>query len=119
MSSRLHRAGTPCDSLQRWHASSRLQSPRPDASAPCAPIQAYTGLRALYLEGNAISRIEGLDRLGSLRCLHLGRNLVAAIEGLSNLGCLETLDLRDNCISRCVRASKHTRPCALHAPACW
>lgn len=32
-------------------------------------LEAYTGLRALFLEGNALASIEGLPPLPELRCL--------------------------------------------------
>jgi dynein assembly factor 1 len=32
-------------------------------------LEEYTGLRALFLEGNAISSLEGLPHLPELRCL--------------------------------------------------
>lgn len=58
--------------------------------------QAYTGLRTLYLECNAIADIEGLDALVNLRCLYLGKNMIHEITGLDSLKQLETLDLSEN-----------------------
>lgn len=54
----------------------------------------------MYLEQNAISIIENLDKLVNLRCLYLGKNVITEISGLSALTVLETLDLADNAISR-------------------
>lgn len=71
-----------------------------DKIALANQTQAYTGLKTLYLEGNAISRIEGLDTLIGLRCLYLGRNLIRKVEGLANLENLDTLDLHENDVSR-------------------
>lgn len=62
--------------------------------------QEYTGLKTLYLEQNAISVIENLDKLVNLRCLYLGKNLIMEISGLATLVNLETLDLADNAISQ-------------------
>lgn len=58
--------------------------------------QAYTGLKTLYLECNAIADIEGLDALMNLRCLYLGKNMIHQITGLNSLTQLETLDLSEN-----------------------
>lgn len=63
--------------------------------------QAYSGLKTLYLESNAIADIEGLEALTNLRCLYLGRNMVHEIAGLDSLTQLESLDLSDNDI-RCI-----------------
>lgn len=58
--------------------------------------QAYTGLKTLYLECNAIADIEGLDALVNLHCLYLGKNMIHQIVGLDSLIQLETLDLSEN-----------------------
>jgi hypothetical protein len=39
-------------------------------------VQEYTGLKAVYFNSNAISRIEGLDKCTQLRCLYLEQNLL-------------------------------------------
>ena len=39
-------------------------------------MQEYTGLKAVYFNSNAISRIEGLDKCTQLRCLYLEQNLL-------------------------------------------
>ena len=62
--------------------------------------QAYTGLKTLYLECNAIADIEGLDALVNLRCVYLGKNMIHQITGLDSLTQLETLDLSENDIRR-------------------
>ena len=59
-------------------------------------LQEYTGLKTLYLECNALDRIEGLSALTNLRCLYLGENMITEIEGLDTLQQLETLDLSEN-----------------------
>ncbi|KAK9813292.1 hypothetical protein WJX72_011941 [[Myrmecia] bisecta] len=63
-------------------------------------LEAYTGLKTLYLECNAIDTIEGLSQAINLRCLYLGRNLIHEISGLASLVQLQTLDLSDNDIRR-------------------
>lgn len=73
-------------------------------NSPCMPLacltQAYTGLKTLYLEQNAIDTIQNLDALVNLRCLYLGRNAVQHIGlGLSLLVQLDTLDLSENYIT--------------------
>lgn len=60
--------------------------------------QEYIGLKTLYLEQNAISVIENLDKLVNLRCLYLGKNMISEISGLGALTAIETLDLSDNYI---------------------
>ena len=37
-------------------------------------LEAWTGLRAIWLEGNGFSKIEGLDTLSELRCLYAHQN---------------------------------------------
>lgn len=63
--------------------------------------QPYTGLRALYLESNAISIIQGLDALTSLRSLFLAHNLVASLQPLAPLTQLEVLDVSHNRVASC------------------
>jgi Leucine-rich repeat (LRR) protein len=69
--------------------------------APLVCLQPCTGLRTLYLESNAISRIEGLDTLVNLRALYLGKNLIDSLAGLQKLTQLETLDVSHNRLSSC------------------
>jgi hypothetical protein len=70
------------------------------AFPPVVP-QAYTGLRTLYLESNAIATIEGLSAQQHLRTLHLGKNLLDSLHGLQTLTQLEVLDVSHNRISSC------------------
>ena len=44
-----------------------------------------TGLRVLWLEGNAISKIEGLDQQTDMRSLYLHENCIERIENLEHM----------------------------------
>ncbi len=68
--------------------------------SPPRSSQAYTGLRTLYLQQNAISEVEGLEALTQLRTLVLAKNLLGPRvgPGLHTLALLEALDLSDNMI---------------------
>jgi len=59
-------------------------------------LEPYVNVRALWLEGNAISRIEGLSHLVELRSLFLMHNSISRIEGLHGLSNLVTLNLAGN-----------------------
>jgi hypothetical protein len=63
-------------------------------------LSAYTGVRALWLEGNGLQKIENLQDLKELRCLFLQQNLLEDIEGLDNLSELDTLNVADNQLRR-------------------
>ncbi len=76
-------------------------------------MQEYTGLKALYLEQNAISKIENLESLVNLRCLYLGRNMLQDISGLQNLVQLDSLDLSENYIE--VNGGSWLFKCLMHA----
>ncbi|KAG2379665.1 hypothetical protein C9374_006782 [Naegleria lovaniensis] len=62
-------------------------------------LELYTELKALWLEGNAITVIENLGHLTKLRCLYLNQNLITKIENLEALNNLQTLNLANNHIS--------------------
>lgn len=59
----------------------------------------YTGLRALFLEGNALDSMEGIPELKELRCLYLQQNIIAEVTGLDALDNLDTLNLANNLIT--------------------
>ena len=59
-------------------------------------LEEYTGLKALWLENNAIDTITGLSHLTELRSLFLQQNCLRSIRGLDNLIHLDTLN-----VSRC------------------
>eukprot|EP00842_Homolaphlyctis_polyrhiza_P002333 jgi/Hompol1/30/HPOL_003834-RA len=64
-------------------------------------IDAYTGLKSLWLEGNGISKIENIEALTELRCLFLQQNCIEHIENLDALVHLDTLNVCNNMI-KCV-----------------
>ncbi|KAJ3411792.1 Dynein assembly factor 1, axonemal [Chytridiales sp. JEL 0842] len=61
-------------------------------------LEAYTGCKSLWLEGNGIGKIENLDALTELRCLFLHQNCIEIIENLDSLQLLDTLSLGNNLI---------------------
>ncbi|TPX68576.1 hypothetical protein SpCBS45565_g03066 [Spizellomyces sp. 'palustris'] len=63
-------------------------------------LEAYTGVKALWLEGNGISTIEGLSALTELRCLYLAQNCIETIENLDELIHLDTLSLNNNLLKK-------------------
>lgn len=93
--------------------------------AEIAGLEEYTGLRALFLEGNAIDMITGLSACTELRCLWVGprngmcplhvqpaitlalpslcrylqKNCLTEVAGLEALQQLDTLNISDNHIS--------------------
>ena len=63
-------------------------------------LEEWTGLRVIYADCNAISKIEGLDTLVEMRSLHLNQNCIRKLEGLDNLKELWTLSLTENYIQK-------------------
>ncbi|KAI8615771.1 hypothetical protein BC830DRAFT_1121018 [Chytriomyces sp. MP71] len=63
-------------------------------------LDEYTGLRALWLEGNGLNEIKNLSALVELRCLFLHQNCIEHIENLDALINLDTLHLGNNLIKR-------------------
>lgn len=65
-----------------------------------AGLEAYTGLRVLWLEGNGLTSMCGLSTLRELATLYLQENVIERIEGLENNVRLDTLNLGKNMIER-------------------
>jgi len=63
-------------------------------------LLAFEKLQILYLSGNQLVRIEGLDKLANLQSLYLSGNQLVRIEGLDKLTSLQSLDLSDNQLVR-------------------
>ncbi|KRX07267.1 hypothetical protein PPERSA_06882 [Pseudocohnilembus persalinus] len=61
-------------------------------------LEEFTGLKSLYLEGNAIQKIQGLEALTELKQLCLQQNCIQKIEGLEKLENLVILNLSENFI---------------------
>jgi dynein assembly factor 1, axonemal len=59
-------------------------------------IQAFSGLKALYLEGNAISVIENMQHMSDLKCLFIAKNVLHGLEGIQQMTALATLDVSHN-----------------------
>lgn len=60
----------------------------------------YQGLRALFLEGNAIEDISNFPELPELKCLYLQQNLISDLNGIQILHNLDTLNLSHNKIRK-------------------
>ena len=72
-------------------------------------LDAWTGLRALWLEGNGFDKIEGLSCLKELRCLYLHQNCIKKIENLECCPKLSNLQFANNQIKRLENLSGLTR----------
>ena len=77
-------------------------------------LEAWTGLRALWLEGNGFDKICGLDHMKELRCLYMHQNCVKRIENLEGCPMLSNLQLSNNQIKRIENLSGLTRLSTLH-----
>jgi len=63
-------------------------------------LDEYTGLRAMWLEGNGFTKIEGLEHQTQLRSLFLHENIIDKIEGLDAQVHLDALNLSKNYIKK-------------------
>lgn len=61
-------------------------------------LEEYTGLKALWLEGNGLFKIEGLEAQKDLRTLYLHENIIEKIENLENQTELDNINLSKNFI---------------------
>lgn len=61
-------------------------------------MQAFSGLKTLYLECNAVQTIENLDHMTELRCLYMANNVLKSLEGIQVLSSLWTLDVSHNAL---------------------
>jgi hypothetical protein len=88
------------DQMKYMYVCSAIHNENSDTISYYAVLQqAYTGLKTLYLENNAIEIIEGLEKLLQLRSLYLSKNIIHTLHGLQHLTNLETLDVSSNNIS--------------------
>jgi len=63
-------------------------------------LEAYTGLKVLWLEGNGLDKIENLSGQANLRTLYLHENLISKIENLESCPELDSLNLSKNFIKK-------------------
>lgn len=69
-------------------------------------LEAYTGVRCLFLGTNGIEKIENLSHLVELKSLFLQHNLLHKIENLDGMPKLVNISLSNNRISRLENLSK-------------
>jgi dynein assembly factor 1 len=77
-------------------------------------LEEYTGLKALWLEGNGLFKIEGLDTLKDLRTLYLHENIIEKIGNLDNQTELDNINLSKNFIRRVENLSHMTKLTSLN-----
>ena len=61
-----------------------------------AYLQGFHGLKALYLDCNALTAVENLAHMTQLRSLYLSKNVLRDLGGLRGTPWLQTLDLSNN-----------------------
>eukprot|EP01036_Dinobryon_divergens_P024629 gene24629-33098_t len=71
-------------------------------------LEEYTGLKALWLEGNGLIYISGLENQRLIKSLYLHENCIEKIEGLNTLTLLDTLNLSKNYIKKIENLSHMT-----------
>ncbi|KAK9831315.1 hypothetical protein WJX81_001414 [Elliptochloris bilobata] len=64
-----------------------------------AHLEPYTGLRALFLENNALDTLDGVPALPELRCLYAQCNTLLELGDLGRFKNLDTLNISSNSIS--------------------
>jgi dynein assembly factor 1 len=77
-------------------------------------LEEYTGLKALWLEGNGLFKIEGLDTLKDLRTLYLHENIIEKIENLDHQIELDNINLSKNFIRTVENLSHMTKLTSLN-----
>lgn len=77
-------------------------------------LEEYTGLKALWLEGNGLTKIQGLEAQTLLKSLFLHENLIEKIDGLDSQADLDTLNLSKNHIKKIENLSHMTKLTSLN-----
>ncbi|KAJ3360834.1 hypothetical protein GGF32_007993 [Allomyces javanicus] len=62
-------------------------------------IAQYSGLKTLWLEGNALSELRYLDALTELKCLYIQENVFEHLDGIARLGNLTILNVSNNLLT--------------------
>ena len=61
-------------------------------------LGAYTGVRALWLEGNGLRSLDNMGNLKDLRCLYIHQNCLETLEGLEDNVQLDAINASNNAI---------------------
>ncbi|KAK9840396.1 hypothetical protein WJX74_009218 [Apatococcus lobatus] len=69
-------------------------------------LEPYTGLKALFLEGNALDSLQGLPKLEELKCLYVQQNMIHKLDGLEQIENLNTLNISSNNLEQLDNISK-------------
>lgn len=77
-------------------------------------LEEYTGLKALWLEGNGLARISGLENQRLLKTLYLHENLIEKIENLESQVDLDCLNLSKNFITKVENLAHMTKLTSLN-----
>lgn len=72
-------------------------------------LEEYTGIKAIWLEGNGLPKIEGLQSMALLRSLYIHENMIERIEGLDANVELDTVNLSKNFIKKIENLSQCTQ----------
>eukprot|EP01032_Pedospumella_encystans_P007895 gene7895-9412_t len=79
-----------------------------------ANLDEYTGLKALWLEGNGLFKIQGLEHQKDLRTLYLHENIIEKIENLENQTELDNINLSKNYIRKIENLAHMTKLTSLN-----
>jgi len=74
----------------------------------------YSGVRALWLEGNGLRSLENLGNLKELRCLYVQQNCLESLEGLEHNDLLDAVNASNNSIKRVSHVKHLPRLNTLH-----